>query len=59
MEKIIIQKDQCEEEILRAVYKGRLMIKDMIGIIQIKKYRTMKQRYNNTGVSLTEAMNKL
>ena len=36
----------CEEEILRAVYKGRFMVKEMIGVIQVKKYRAMKARYD-------------
>ena len=26
----------CEEELFRAVYKGRFMVKEMIGVIQIK-----------------------
>lgn len=36
---------QDEEELLRAVHKGRYMVKEMIGIIQLKKYRAMKKRY--------------
>jgi hypothetical protein len=35
----------CEEEILRAVHKGRFMVKEMVGVIKLKKYRAMKQRY--------------
>jgi hypothetical protein len=35
-----------EEELLRAVHKGRHMVKEMIGIIQLKKYRAMRQRYD-------------
>lgn len=38
----------CEEEILRAVHRGRFMVKEMIGVIQIKKYRAMKQRYDSS-----------
>eukprot|EP00977_Amphora_coffeiformis_P029921 scaffold43532_cov191-Amphora_coffeaeformis.AAC.3 len=38
----------CEEEILHAVHKGRFMVKEMVGVIQIKKYRAMKHRYDNT-----------
>lgn len=34
-----------EEELLRAVHKGRHMVKEMIGVIQIKKYRAMDKRY--------------
>jgi hypothetical protein len=36
-----------EEELLRAVHKGRYMVKEMIGIIHLKKYRAMKRRYEN------------
>ena len=35
-----------EREIRKAVAKGHAMIREMIGIIQLKKYRTMNQRYN-------------
>ena len=36
-----------EEELLRAVHKGRAAVKEMMGVIQLKKYRTLKQRYDN------------
>lgn len=53
--------DKKEEEILFAVHKGRQAVKEMIGIIQLKKYRSMKQRYddshNATGVE--DAMSRL
>lgn len=42
--------DACYEEILRAVHKGRFMVKEMIGVIQIKKYRAMKQRYGTSAM---------
>ena len=32
-------------DINRAVATGRYMVKEMIGVIQLKKYRAMKQRY--------------
>jgi hypothetical protein len=35
-----------EEELLRAVHRGRLAVKEMIGVIQLKKYRHVKQRYD-------------
>jgi hypothetical protein len=38
----------CQEEILRAVHKGRYMVKEMIGVIQIKKYRAMRARYDKS-----------
>ncbi|CAB9518142.1 flavoprotein regulatory factor 1 [Seminavis robusta] len=34
-----------EREMRRAVAKGRFMIREMVGVIQLKKYRTMKRRY--------------
>ena len=42
--------EQCEKEIRKAVGYGRRMIREMVGVIQFKKYRSMKQRYtrNNT-----------
>jgi hypothetical protein len=43
------QKQQrlCNEEITYAVQKGRNMVKEMVGIIQLKKYRSMNQRYGS------------
>jgi hypothetical protein len=34
-------------ELYHAVHRGRQMVKEMIGIVQLHKYRTMKQRYNS------------
>lgn len=39
-------KEECEREIRKAVGKGRYMVREMIGVIQLKKYRAMKQRYD-------------
>ena len=36
-----------EEELLRAVHKGRAAVKEMMGVIQLKKYRSLKQRYDS------------
>ena len=38
----------CDREIRAAVARGRHMVREMMGIIQLKKYRTMKQRYGTT-----------
>ena len=35
-----------EADIKRAVHKGRYMVKEMIGVIQLKKYRAMNKRYS-------------
>lgn len=37
-----------ETEMLKAIGKGRYMIREMMGVIQLKKYRTLKKRYNTT-----------
>jgi hypothetical protein len=34
-----------DAEIKRAVAKGRWMVNEMIGVIQLKKYRAMNKRY--------------
>jgi len=37
---------QMEKEIRKLVGKGRYAIREMIGVIQLKKYRTMRRRYD-------------
>lgn len=37
---------QQEKEMRKAIGKGRYAIREMIGVIQLKKYRTMRRRYN-------------
>mmetsp|Transcript_54388 Transcript_54388/g.80695 ORF Transcript_54388/g.80695 Transcript_54388/m.80695 type:complete len:121 (-) Transcript_54388:343-705(-) len=50
-----------EREILKAVGRGRYMVKEMAGIIQLKKYREMKKRYgsNDGADKLEEALRLL
>lgn len=51
---------ECEHEIRISVGKGRHMVREMIGIIQLKKYRAMKQRYGtNESDELTLKMKEL
>lgn len=50
---------ECQEEILFAVHRGRHMVKEMIGIIQLKKYRTLKKRYDSEERDYLEAMDSL
>jgi len=38
----------CERELRKAVGKGRFMIREMIGVIQLKKYRSLKRRYGDS-----------
>ena len=50
----------CQEEILFAVNKGRWMVKEMIGVIKLKKYRAMKQRYGSgSDPTIQKAMDEL
>lgn len=39
----------CERELRKAVGKGKYMIREMIGVIQLKKYRSLRQRYDDSG----------
>lgn len=52
---------ECEEQIVHAVARGRQVVREMIGVIQLKKYRTIRQRYNSNHLSihLREAMDEL
>lgn len=34
-------------EIKRAIKKGRWMVQEMVGVIQLKKYRTINSRYTS------------
>jgi hypothetical protein len=49
--------DATDEEkmLLMAIHKGRLAVKEMIGIIQLRKYRSLKQRYGTTTADADEA----
>jgi hypothetical protein len=35
----------CEQDIRKAVGRGRFMVREMMGVIQLRKYRAMKRRY--------------
>lgn len=53
---------ECEKEILRAVARGRHFVREMIGVIQLKKYRVIKQRYGSSDHDdheIANAMDKL
>mmetsp|Transcript_15029 Transcript_15029/g.17799 ORF Transcript_15029/g.17799 Transcript_15029/m.17799 type:complete len:146 (+) Transcript_15029:74-511(+) len=39
------QQKQQGREIQKAVGRGRYAIREMVGVIQLKKYRTMRRRY--------------
>lgn len=38
---------ECEKQIRKAVGKGRFFVREMMGVIQLKKYRAMKKRYDD------------
>ena len=40
-----LSSERCEREIRKSVGRGRHMIREMVGIIQLKKYRVMRSRY--------------
>lgn len=54
-----ISERDCEHEIRIAVGKGRHYVREMIGIIQLKKYRAMKQRYGGSQDELALKMEQL
>jgi len=38
-----------DEAVLRAVAKGRWWVKELVGVVQLGKYRAMRARYGDTG----------
>lgn len=48
-----------EDELMHAVHKGRLAVKEMIGVIQLKKYRSIKQRYSSMDDTYAATMARL
>lgn len=42
---------ECEREIRAAVARGRHMVKEMVGVSQLKKYRSMRKRYGADGTT--------
>jgi len=51
----------CQEELMFAIHRGRTMVQEMIGVIQLKKYRAMRARYDESDPAdtLERAMEKL
>jgi endonuclease I len=46
----------CQQELNKAVARGRYMIREMVGVIQLKKYRSMKKRYGEPPVEQDPAV---
>lgn len=44
-------------ELYQAVHRGRHMVKEMIGIVQLHKYRSMKKRYSSSSSDQTTGSN--
>ena len=42
-----------DADILLAVNQGRWWVKEMIGVVQFKKYRAMRQRYGDGGAGVS------
>ena len=42
-----------DAEILHAVNQGRWWVKEIVGVIQFKKYRAMRQRYGDAGTGVS------
>ena len=46
---IFANRDMTDEaELKKAIHKGRWMVKELIGVVQLKKYRTINERYNRS-----------
>mmetsp|Transcript_12183 Transcript_12183/g.17769 ORF Transcript_12183/g.17769 Transcript_12183/m.17769 type:complete len:113 (+) Transcript_12183:120-458(+) len=48
-----------ERDVKEAVKKGRFMVKEMMGVIQLKKYRTLKRRYGGSEREVEEEMERI
>jgi hypothetical protein len=49
----------CERELRKAVGKGRHYMREMIGIIQFKKYRAMKKRYDDRDDTMPQKLQEI
>jgi len=55
-----INSKECEKELRKAVGKGRYMIREMIGVIQLRKYRSMKRSYDiSSSAQFNEYLSKI
>jgi len=42
----LANKSVSDEELKRCVHRGRYMVKELIGTVQLRKYRLLRQRYD-------------
>jgi hypothetical protein len=56
-----LQTKACQQELNKAVARGRHMVREMEGVIQLKKYRAMKKRYGQPAddPAIQQAMQRL
>jgi hypothetical protein len=56
-----LQSKACQQELNKAVARGRHMVREMEGVIQLKKYRAMKKRYGQPAEdpAIRQAMQRL
>jgi hypothetical protein len=56
-----LQSKACQQELNKAVARGRHMVREMMGVTQLKKYRAMKKRYGQPadGPAIQQAMQRL
>ena len=45
-----------EDAVMRAVAKGRWWVKELIGVVQLKKYRAMRSRYGDAASGVQGAV---
>jgi hypothetical protein len=55
------QSRECQQELNKAVGRGRHMVREMMGVIQLKKYRAMKKSYGQPAEDpdILQAMQRL
>jgi hypothetical protein len=37
-----------EEELMKAIQRGRFWVNELIGVVKLRKYRTLRRRYGDT-----------
>ncbi len=47
-----------EDSLMRAVAKGRWWVKELIGVVQLKKYRALRARYGDAAAGVDGALER-
>ena len=45
---------RSEDDIMRAVAKGRWWVKELVGVVQLRKYRALRARYGDAAGGVAE-----